>query len=116
MINQAVALYQPLFGDSVTAEILFRYSDTEPDGTPIDGPIAESAYVVYGVPWGAYIFNLKADAKTTNDTTANAGLSTLPMSPNLVPASANGRALGLVLRRRCSRTGRWGMEVPTTGS
>ena len=95
MINQAVALYQPLFGDSVTAEILFRYSDTEPDGTPLEGPIAESVYVVYGVPWGAYIFNLKADAKTTNDTTANAGLPTLPMSPNLVPASANGRALGL---------------------
>ena len=95
MINQAVALYQPLFGDSVTAEILFRYSDTEPDGTPLDGPIAESLYVVYGVPWGAYIFNLKADAKTTNDTTANAGLPTLPMSPNLVTASANGRALGL---------------------
>ncbi len=77
MINQAIALYPALFGDSVTAEILFRYSDTEPDGTPItSGAIAESAYVVYGVPWGAYIFNLKADAKTTNDTTANAGLPT----------------------------------------
>ena len=95
MINQAIALYQPLFGDPVTVEILFRYSDTEPDGTPIDGPIAESLYVVYGIPWGAYIFNLKADAKTTNDTTANAGLPTLPMTPNLVTASANGRAIGL---------------------
>ena len=74
----------------------FRYSDTEPDGTPItNGPIAESLYVVYGIPWGAYIFNLKADAKTTNDTTANAGLPTLPMTPNLVTASANGRAIGL---------------------
>ena len=95
MINQAVALYSALFGDSVTAEILFRYSDTEPDGTPIDGPIAESLYVVYGIPWGAYIFNLKADAKTTNDTTANAGLPTLPLTPNLLTASANGRAIGL---------------------
>jgi len=95
MINQAVALYPALFGDSITAEILFRYSDTEPDGTPIDGSIAESLYVVYGIPWGAYIFNLKADAKTTNDTTANTGLPTLPMTPNLVTASANGRAIGL---------------------
>jgi hypothetical protein len=94
-INQAIALYQPLFGDSITVNIRFRYSDTAPDGTPLDGPIAESIYVVYGVPWGAYIFNLKADAKTTNDITANAGLPTLSMTPNLVPASANGRAIGL---------------------
>jgi Fibronectin type III domain len=96
MINQAIALYSALFGDSVTAEILFRYSDKEPDGTPItSGAIAESRYVVYGVPWGAFIFNLKADAKTTNDTTANAGLPTTPLTPNLPPASANGRAVGL---------------------
>ena len=95
MINQAIALYPALFGDSVTAEILFRYSDTEPDGTPItSGAIAESLYVVYGIPWGAYIFNLKADAKTTNDTIANAGLPTLAMTPNLATASANGRAIG----------------------
>lgn len=50
-INQAIALYQPLFADSVTVEILFRYSDTAPDGTPIDGPIAQSLYVVYHIPW-----------------------------------------------------------------
>lgn len=96
MINQAIALYPSLFGDSVTAEILFRYSDTEPDGTPItSGVIAESRFIVYGVPWGTYIFYLKADAKTTNDTTANAGLPSTPLTPNLAPASANGRAIGL---------------------
>lgn len=96
MINQAIALYPVLFGDSVTAEILFRYSDTEPDGTPItSGAIAESLFVVYDVPWGTYISDLKADAKTTNDTTANAGLPSLPLTPNLLPASANGRAIGL---------------------
>jgi hypothetical protein len=95
-INQAIALYQPLFGDSITVEIRFRYSNTDPDGTPIaEGSIADSFYVVYDIPWGAYIFNLKADAKTTNDTTANAGLPTLPLSPNLVSASADGRAIGL---------------------
>ena len=59
-INQVIALYQPLFGYSVTVEIRFRYSDTEPDGTPItNGSIAESLYVVYGIPWGSYIFNLR---------------------------------------------------------
>lgn len=96
MINQAIAVYSSLFGDSVTAEILFRYSDKEPDGTPIiSGAISESRYVVYYVPWGTYVFNLTADAKTTNDTTANAGLPVLPMTPNLLPASADGRAIGL---------------------
>ena len=96
MINQAIALYQKLFGDPVTAEIRFRYANTAPDGTPlIGGAIAESHFVVYDIPWGTYIFNLKADAKTTHDTTANAGLPDLPMTPNLVTASADGRAIGL---------------------
>ena len=95
-INQAIALYQPLFSDPVTVEILFRHSDTEPGGTSFpDGLIAESRYVIYDIPWETYIFYLKADAKTTNDTTANAGLPTLSMTPNLVTASADGRAIGL---------------------
>ena len=33
MINQAIALYQPLFSDPITIEIRFRYADTQPDGT-----------------------------------------------------------------------------------
>ncbi len=95
-INEAIALYQPLFSDPVTIEIRFRYSATEPGGTPFpDGLIAESLFVVYEIPWGTYVFHLKADAKTTNDTTANAGLPDLPMTPNLVTASADGRAIGL---------------------
>ena len=52
MINQAIALYQPLFSDPVTAEIRFRYSTTGPDGSPFpSGAVAESYYVVYYIPW-----------------------------------------------------------------
>ncbi len=95
-INQAIALYQPLFGDPVTAEIRFRYSTTEPDGGPLpSGAVAESYYVVYYIPWSNYIAGLKADAKTTNDTAANADLPSLPITPDLVPSSADGRAIGL---------------------
>ncbi|MGH8093612.1 MAG: NF038122 family metalloprotease, partial [Chthoniobacterales bacterium] len=96
MINRSVALYQALFGDSVTVEIRFRYANTEPDGTPITGEaIGESIYVVYDFPWADYISSLTADAKTTNDTVANASLPGAPLTPNVVPASANGRAMGL---------------------
>ena len=95
-INQSIALYQTLFSDSVTAEILFRYSDKEPDGTPLgDGAIAESFYVVYDIPWSTYISSLQADAKTTNDTIANASLPNFSLSPSLVTSSADGRAIGL---------------------
>ena len=95
-INQAIALYQPLFSDPVTAEIRFRYSTTGPDGSPFpSGAVAESYYVVYYIPWSDYIAGLKADAKTTNDTAANADLPSLPITPDLVPSSADGRAIGL---------------------
>ena len=96
-INQSIALYQSLFSDFVTVEILFRYSDKEPDGTPIgdDGPLAESLYVVYDIPWSTYISSLRADAKTTNDTIANASLPNVSLSPSLVTSSADGRAIGL---------------------
>ncbi len=96
MINQAIALYQPLFGDPVTAEIRFRFSTTEPDGSPLPaGAIAESYYVVYYILWSTYIASLKSDAKTTNDTAANANLPSLPITTDLVPSSADGRAVGL---------------------
>src|SRR5439155_15545393 len=42
-----------------------------------------------------YIDALKADAATANDATANASLSASALSTNVVPSSANGRAVGL---------------------
>src|SRR5262249_30608445 len=52
MINRAIAIYESLFNDPITIQILFRYSTTAPDGTPLgSGVIAESDYVIYNEPW-----------------------------------------------------------------
>jgi hypothetical protein len=96
MINQAIAIYQSTFADPATVSILFRYSTTQPNGNPMGaGSLAQSNYVVYTVPWNTYINALKADAKTANDTTANASLPANSLSTNIFPTSANGRAVGL---------------------
>ena len=96
MINQAIALYQSLFSDPITVKILFRYSNTQPNGTPLgSGLLARSNFVVYTIPWNTYITALNADAKTGNDATANASLPATPLSTNAPPSSANGRAVGL---------------------
>jgi hypothetical protein len=50
--------------------------------------------VVYSPSWNTYISALQADAKTGNDATANASLPPNPLSANIIPSSANGRALG----------------------
>ena len=96
MINRAIAIYESLFSDPITVFILFRYSTTKPDGTPIGSPsqIALSNYVVYSPSWNTYISALQADAKTANDATANASLPPNALSANIIPSSANGRALG----------------------
>ena len=96
MINRAIGIYESLFSDPVTIQILFRYATTSPDGTPLPPhTLAESNYVFYRVPWNDFISALRADATTNNDTTANATLPASPLSTNLVPSSANGRAVGL---------------------
>jgi hypothetical protein len=96
MINQAIATYQSLFSDSITISILFRYSTTAPNGSPISsGTLARSNYVIYTVSWSTYVTALTADGKTANDTLANASLPASPLSTNIVPSSANGRAVGL---------------------
>lgn len=96
MINQAVAVYHSLFTDAITVSILFRYSTTSPNGSPLGtGTLAQSAFVLYSIPWNTYVNALTADAKTSNDTTANASLPGAPLSMNILPSSANGRALGL---------------------
>ena len=35
MINRAISIYESLFSDPITIEILYRYSTTAPDGTPL---------------------------------------------------------------------------------
>jgi hypothetical protein len=96
MINRAIAIYEALYSDPVTVFILFRYSTTKPNGTPIGSPnqIALSNSVVYSPSWNTYISALQADAKTADDATANASLPPNPLSANIIPSSANGRALG----------------------
>jgi hypothetical protein len=95
MINRAIAIYESLFRDPITIQILFRYSTTDPDGTPLgSGVIAESDYVIYNEPWNDFVSALRADARTSNDNMANASLPGGALSTNIVPSGANGRALG----------------------
>jgi len=49
-INQAIAIYQSLFGDPITVFILFRYSNTKPDGRPFpSGVLSLSDFVIYPI-------------------------------------------------------------------
>ena len=94
-INQAIAIYQSLFGDPITVFIFFRYSNTKPDGHPFpSGVLSLSDFVIYPIQWDTYINALRADAKTANDTTANATLPPNALSTNIAVSSANGRTIG----------------------
>ncbi|HEY2102282.1 MAG TPA: fibronectin type III domain-containing protein [Chthoniobacterales bacterium] len=94
MITQAVSIFENLFSDPITVSILFRYSTTAPDGSPIRG-LAGSGWVFYAIPWNTYISALRADATSANDVAANASLPVSALSTNVNPSSANGRAIGL---------------------
>jgi hypothetical protein len=95
-INAAIAIYESLFTDLITAEIRFRYSTTQPNGDPLPaGRIAQSNYVYYTVPWNTYIDALRADARTGNDNIAIASLPASALSTNVLPSSAAGRSVGL---------------------
>src|SRR5437764_14409253 len=79
MINRAIGIYESLFSDPITIQILFRYSTTAPDGTPLPaGLLAQSNYVVYNVPWNDFISALRADATTSTDNMANTSLPGRP--------------------------------------
>jgi len=94
-INRAIAIYQSLFSDPITISILFRYSTTEPNGHPFQsGVLSVSDFVIYSIPWDTCINALRADAKTANDTTANASLPPNALSMNISVSGANGRAIG----------------------
>ena len=92
-ISRAISVYESLFTDPITVEIRFRYAQNHPDGTPLNH-IVESLTVVYGLGWNTWINALRADAKSSNDSLANATLPATPLLPSLVLASPNGRALG----------------------
>jgi Alpha-galactosidase, CBM13 domain/FG-GAP-like repeat len=96
MISRAIGIYESLFSDPIRIEILFRYSTTAPDGTPLPaGVLSSSRSVVYTVPWNGFVSALRADARTGNDHVANASLPGSALSANIAPSSGNGRAVGL---------------------
>src|SRR4029077_864533 len=95
MINRAISIYESLFSDPITIQIRFRYATTLPNGDPIPaGSISRSNFVYYTIPWATAVNALRADAKTSNDNLAIASLPGSPLSPNVKPSSANGRAVG----------------------
>ena len=94
MINRAISVYESLFSDPITVTILFRYSITAPNGSAFpSGVLSESDFVGYKILWTTYIHALVADAITGYDTTANTSLPTTALSANIIPSSANGRAV-----------------------
>src|SRR5436190_17528094 len=96
MINRAIGIYESLFSDPITMQILFRYSATAPTGDPLPADVlAQSFSVVYTVPWNDFIGALRADARSGNDHVANASLPRSALSTNIAPSSGNGRAVGL---------------------
>ena len=96
MINRAIAIYESLFSDPTSVQILFRYATTWPDGTLLPEQfIAGSNWVYYTQPWSMFINALIADATTSRDNVANASLPSSALSTNLNPTGANGRAVGL---------------------
>ncbi|HXQ02781.1 MAG TPA: NF038122 family metalloprotease, partial [Candidatus Udaeobacter sp.] len=96
MINRAISIYESLFSDPITIEILYRYSTAGPDGTPLPaGTLSQSDSIIYMIPWDVYINALRADARTNNDILANASLPATALSATIKPKGPNGRAIGL---------------------
>jgi hypothetical protein len=96
MINRAISIYESLFSDPMTVQIRFRYATTAPNGSRLSSStLSETDSTAYDFPWSTFINALKADAKTENDFAANATLPATALSTNIVPSSANGRAVGL---------------------
>jgi elongation factor P hydroxylase len=116
MINRAISIYESRFRDPITIQILFRYTDTFPNGTPFPaGQISQSDWVYYAVQWISYIPALRADAKTNNDILANASLPENALSNFIYPSSANGRSVGLNTRPAMFENGTVGAGGPFDG-
>src|SRR5262249_14831399 len=136
MIMRAIAIYESLFSDPITIQILFRSSTggpapsasatPSPSGTPSPiacpsatafplGVVASSLSVKYTVSWSDFISHLRADATTSNDNKAIASLPGNPLSANIAPSSANGRAVGLDTRPAMFPDGTIGPAGPFDG-
>jgi elongation factor P hydroxylase len=116
MINRAISIYESLFSDPITIQILFRYSTTAPNGDPLPPDVlATSRSVVYTVPWNDFIGALRADARTSNDNVANASLPGSALSTNIAPSGANGRAVGLDTPPAMFPDGHFGQGGPYDG-
>jgi hypothetical protein len=96
MIVRAIGIYESLFSDPITIHIFFRYSDTAPNGDSLAADVlAQSFSTIYTMSWNDFISHLRADATSSNDNQAIASLPGSPLSANIAPSSANGRAVGL---------------------
>jgi len=116
MINRAISIYESRFSDPITIEILFRYTDTFPNGISFpSGQISQSDWVYYEVLWNDYIHALREDAKTNNDILAIASLPETALSNFIYPTSANGRAVGLNTRPAMFGNGTVGNGGPYDG-
>jgi hypothetical protein len=116
MIHRAIAIYEALFSDPITIEILFRYSDTAPNGDDLPPDVlAASRSAIYTVSWNNFISHLRADARTNNDNVANASLPGSALSANIAPSSANGRAVGLNTPQAMFPDGTFGQGGPFDG-
>jgi len=115
VINKAIAIFQARFKDALTVSILYRYSTKAPNGTLISSGVSRSDFPIYRIAWSTFITALKADAKTANDTTANASLPASALSTNIVVTSANGRAVGLVAAPGMCANGSVSLTCPYDG-
>ncbi len=116
MINRAISIYESLFSDPITIQIRFRYATTGPDGTPLpQGAAAQSLATAYIIPWNTVINALRADARTNNDTVANASLPGSALSTNIITKSADGRAIELNTPPAMFENGMLGQGGPYDG-
>jgi hypothetical protein len=116
MIHRAIAIYESLFSDPITIQILFRYSDSAPNGDALPPDVLSiSNSAIYTVSWNNFISHLRADARTGNDNTANASLPGSALSANIAPSSANGRAVGLNTPPAMFPDGTFGQGGPFDG-
>src|SRR5947207_470541 len=116
MIMRAIGIYESLFSDPITIEILFRYSTTAPNGDDLPaGVLSQSFFVPYDILWNSFISALRADATTSNDNAANASLPGSAFSTNIAPSSANGRAVGLTTPHAMFADGTIGPGGPYDG-
>ena len=144
MINRSIGFYESLFSDPIIVKILFRYStggpapnpspsaSPSPSATPSPsasptasvcasgaafppGVLSTSLSTIYSVLWNDFISHLRADARTTNDNSANASLPGSALSANIAPSSANGRAVGLNTLAAMCADGTLGNCTPGNG-